>query len=323
MSFIFYKNIDRTPVNENDFLRVNNKQFGKSVMGLPKGGLVLLSGLRGQGKTTFLGQIKLDLIHNGYKGLEFELEMSNKKTLQWTILQACGKDNLKAEPTANGKDFYRPKNEYIQNKIIEWIGEKLEIDNNESFNAKKIEKQIADKLEKSTDIDYCIIDNMMRLDIGEYGEQKILAQIKFAKTLVDICQKKNICLILVIHPTKVFTLPRLDNLAGAGELLNLASLVLIIHKVNTDFKVKQKQVFNWKDDDERLQYSALLEIAKDRDFGEDDTLIGLHFENESKRFLEYGGQNFHYGWESPIKQVYSNTLEIVDDAELNAVFGDK
>ena len=319
MSFKYYRDVDRTPVNENDFLKINNTQFSRLCCGLPKGGLVLVSGLRGQGKSTFLGQVKLDLIDNGYKGLEFSLEMSNKKTLQWTILQACGKDNLKSRQTSNGKTFYEPKSEFVEEKIIDWIGEKLELDDNETFNAKKIEKQIIARLESCHDIDFCIIDNMMRLDIGEYGTDKLLAQIKFAKTITDICQKKNICLILVIHPTKVLTLPRLDNLAGAGELLNLASLVLILHKVNTDFRVKQKQVFNFSDSHPLMQYNTLLEIAKDRDFGNDDSLIGLYFEEESKRFLENKGENHHYGWEENPKQ---SRIELtpIDDTD-DELFG--
>lgn len=296
MSFLKYSDIDRSPVNENDYLKINNNQFSRLVMGLPRGGLVLLSGLRGQGKSTLLGQMKLDLIDNGYKGLEFSLEMSNKKTLQWTILQACGKENLNAKQTSNGKTFYYPKTKEIEDKIINWIDDKLLLDDNSTFNAKSIEKQIIEKLEQSSDIDFCIIDNMMRLDIGEYGNEKLLAQIKFAKTITDICQQKNICLILVIHPTKVFTLPRIDNLAGAGELLNLASLVLILHKVNTDFKVKQKQVFNLPESHPLLKYNTVLEIAKDREFGQDDSLIGLYFEEESKRFLEKIGDNYLYGW---------------------------
>ncbi len=316
MSFKKYSEIDRSPVNENDYLKIHNKRFSQLVMGLPKGGLVLVSGLRGQGKSTWLGQTKLDLIDNGYKGLEFSLEMSNKKTLNWTILQACGKDNLNAKQTTNGKTFYYPKSEKIENDIIEWIDDKLLIDDNSTFNAKVIEKQIVEKLESSTDIDFCIIDNMMRLDIAEYGREKLLAQIKFAKTITDICQKKNICLLLVIHPTKVFTLPRIDNLAGAGELLNLASLVLILHKVNTDFKVKQKQLFNFKDDHEILQFDTLLEIAKDRDFGQDDSLIGLYFEEESKRFLEWKGQNIRYKWQKEYKQASLEDLQEVEDAGL-------
>lgn len=302
MSFRYYKDIDRSPANEKDFLKTNIRQLNRLCCGLPRGGLVLLSGLRGQGKSTFLGQLKLDLIDNGYKGLEFSLEMSNSKTVQWTLLQACGKDNLKSRTTSMGKVFYEPKSEFIENQIIDWIGERLELDNNETFNAKKIEQQILLRLKDARDVDFCIIDNMMRLDIAEYGQDKLLAQIRFAKTITDICQKKNICLILVIHPTKVLTLPRIDNLAGAGELLNLASLVLILHKVNTDFKVRQKQVFNFSDSHPLLQYSTLLEIAKDRDFGNDDTLIGLHFENESKRFLENKEDNYHYGWEK-VKQI--------------------
>jgi len=313
MSFKKYSEIDRSPVNENDYLKIHNKRFSQLVMGLPKGGLVLVSGLRGQGKSTWLGQTKLDLIDNGYKGLEFSLEMSNKKTLNWTILQACGKENLNAKQTTNGKTFYCPKSEKIENDIIEWIDDKLLIDDNSTFNAKVIERQIVEKLESSTDIDFCIIDNMMRLDIAEYGREKLLAQIKFAKTITDICQKKNICLLLVIHPTKVFTLPRIDNLAGAGELLNLASLVIILHKVNTDFKVKQKQVFNFPDSHELLQYNTLLEIAKDRDFGQDDKLIGLYFEEESKRFIEYKGQNIKYKWQKEYKQVRFEDLQEVED----------
>lgn len=313
MSFKKYSEIDRSPVNESDYLKIHNKRFSQLVCGLPKGGLVLVSGLRGQGKSTWLGQTKLDLIDNGYKGLEFSLEMSNKKTLNWTILQACGKDNLKSTLTSNGKTFYSAKTPQIENDIIEWIDDKLLIDDNSTFNAKVIEKQIVEKLESSTDIDFCIIDNMMRLDIAEYGSEKLLAQIKFAKTITDICQKKNICLLLVIHPTKVFTLPRIDNLAGAGELLNLASLVLILHKVNTDFKVKQKQLFNFKDDHEILQFDTLLEIAKDRDFGQDDSLIGLYFEEESKRFIEYKGQNIKYKWQKEYSQARLEDLQEVED----------
>lgn len=313
MSFKKYSQIDRSPMNENDYLKIHNKRFSQLVMGLPKGGLVLVSGLRGQGKSTWLGQTKLDLIDNGYKGLEFSLEMSNKKTLNWTILQACGKDNLKSTLTSNGKTFYSAKTPQIEDDIIEWIDDKLLIDDNSTFNAKVIEKQIVEKLENSTDIDFCIIDNMMRLDIAEYGREKLLAQIKFAKTITDICQKKNICLLLVVHPTKVFTLPRIDNLAGAGELLNLASLVLILHKVNTDFKVKQKLLFNFKDDHEILQFDTLLEIAKDRDFGQDDSLIGLYFEEESKRFIEYKGQNIKYKWQKEYSQARLEDFQEVED----------
>lgn len=314
MSFKFYRDIDTSPVNENDFLKIHNKQLGQKIIGLPKGGLVLLSGLRGQGKSTWLGQLKLDLIDYGYKGLEFSLEMSNKKTRQWTVLQACGKENLRSELTTNGKTFYTPKNKDIENRIIEWIGEKLEIDDNSTFNAKKIEKQIVERLTAANDVDFCIIDNMMRLDIADFGDQKLLAQIKFAKTITDICQKKNICLILVIHPTKVFTLPRIDNLAGAGELLNLASLVFILHKINTDFKVKQKTVFNFNDSHPLMKFDTLLEIAKDREFGQDDSLIGLYFEQESKRFLENRGDNLRYGWDKrPKQQSFADLTEVPDD----------
>lgn len=313
MSFKFYRDIDNSPVNEKDYLKIHNKQLSQKILGLPKGGLVILSGRSGDGKTTFLGQIKLDLIDNGYKGLEFSLEMSNKKTRQWTVLQACGKDNLTATTTSNGKTFYKPKSEYIENQVIDWIGEKVELDDNETFNAKKIEQQIIARLDRRNDIDFCIIDNLMRMDIGEYGKEKVLAQIKYAKALVDICQKKNICLILVIHPVKTNSLVRIKDLQGAGELIDLSALVFIVHKINMDFKVLQKPVFNFYDSHPLMKYNTLIEIAKDRDFGSQDSLIGLYFEEESKRFLEDKGDNFRYGWDRrPQQQSFQDLKEVPD-----------
>lgn len=317
MSFKYYRDIEDSPIKESDYLKLHNKQLSQRILGLPKGGLVLLSGLRGQGKSTLLGQMKLDLIDNGYKGLEFSLEMTNKKTKQWTTLQACGKRNLKAEKTSNDKLYYSPKSDYIKQQIVDWIGDKIEIDDNETFNAKKIEQQIVERLTRAKDIDFCIIDNMMRMDIADYGSDKLLAQIKFAKTIVDICQKQNICLILVIHPTKNYGIARIDSLAGAGEILNLASLIFILHKVNMDFKVNQEKVFKFPATSPFLQYDTILEIAKDRDFGQDDTLIGMYFEEESKRFVEYKGQEIHYGWEKMGKQesISIDTMRLVESTD--------
>lgn len=298
MSFRHYRDISKKPINENDYLKIHNKQLSQKILGFPRDGLVLITGARGSGKTSLLGQMKLDLIDHGYKGLEFSLELKNEKTRQWTVLQACGKDNLKSDTTSNGKKFYSPKSEFIENQIIDWIGDKLEIDDNESFNAKKIEKQIVDRLEAANDIDFCILDNLMRMDIAGYGNEKLLAQIKFIKMLTDMCQKKNICLILVVHPAKTRGIVRFDDISGASEIENLASTAFIVHKIDTDFRARQKQVFNFLDSNPLMQYDTLLEIAKDRDFGQADTLIGLYFEEESKRFLENKGDNICYGWDN-------------------------
>lgn len=314
MSFVRYSDIDNSPLDESDYLKLHNKQLSQRILGLPKGGLVILTGMAGCGKSTLLGQIKLDLIDFGYKGIEFSLELTNKKTRQWTVLQACGKDNLKSEVTSNGKIFYSPKNGLIEKQIIEWIGDKIELDNNETFNAKKIEQQILNKLDTSKDIDFCIIDNMMRLDIAAYGNEKLLAQIKLIKTLTDICTKKKICLILVVHPAKTRGIVRGDDLSGASEIRNLATDIFILHKNDIDFKARQKAVFNFTDNNPLMQFDTLLEIDKDREFGYSNTFIGLYFEKESKRFLESKGENIHYGWEKKGKQV---TLEAFEDNEPN------
>ena len=47
----------------------------------------------------------------------------------------------------------------------------------------------------------------------------------------------------------------------------------------------------------------MVEVCKNRDLGVMDYLVGLYFEAESKRFLNFEYENINYGWiprEQPI-----------------------
>ena len=298
MSFVRYKDISNSQIEERDYLKTGIRDFDKACLGIGKGQLTIITGTRGGGKSSLLGQIKLNFVNNGYRGLAYNLEMTNKREKQWIVLQACGKNKLKCEATSSGKELYLPKSEYVVERICEWLGDKLLLDDNESYRFAVIKKNIEKKLEEDKGIDFVILDNLFRMDIADFGTEKYLAQTKVAKELQELCQKKNVALILVCHPNKVKTCPRIEDVGGSGDLINACDSCIIIHRVTNDFKYRAKEYFGWNDNHPLFEYDTLFEIAKDRDFGEEGTMIGLYFEKESKRFLNYKGENIHYGWEN-------------------------
>ena len=311
MSFVTYKDIDTSYVDERDYLKTGITEFDKKCLGFGKGQLVILTGTRGSGKTSLLGQIKLNFVEQGYKGLEFNLEMTNKRAKQWLLLQACGKENLKTRTTKTGATIFEPKNELVIEKICNWLGDNLLLDDNKTYNAKKIMAELKEQLAK-TPIDYVIIDNLFRMDIADYGSEKYLAQTAFVKMLQKFCQEENICLILVCHPTKVKTCPRIEDVSGSGDLINACDLCLIVHRVSTDFKFRAKETFGWGDEHPMLKYTTLFEVAKDREFGNEGTIVGLYFQYESKRFLGADRQETHYSWDK-----LPETINLVENANID------
>lgn len=314
MSFVKYKDIEDAPLKESDYLKTGIATFDRKCLGFGKGQLIIITGTRGGGKTSLLGQIKLNFVNNGYYGLEYNLEMTNKRAKQWIVLQACGKDNLKTRITDSGKTLYLPKTSFITDKICEWLDDKILIDDNETYSAKKILEHLKQQLDKGKKVDYVIIDNLFRMDIADFGNEKYLAQTALVKQLQALCQKKEICLILVAHPNKIKSCPRIEDVSGSGDLVNACDTCIIIHRVTNDFKFRAKEYFGWDDNYQLLKYDTLFEIAKDREFGEEGTMIGLYFENESKRFLNQQGEKVVYDWDKESKQ--AELIPIEDDGTL-------
>lgn len=310
MAFVKYKDIQDVRFDESQYLHTGINGIDGSIVGLGLGQLVIVTGTRAGGKTTFIGQIVCNFMSNGYSGLLCSFEMANPRLKNWINNQALGKSNLKKEVTSTGKEFYVPKNTYVKDKVEEWINTKLEVYDNSSFNINKVSEDIIGRLEKNPDIKFVILDNLMKLDTDSMSENKYEAQSRLVKRLQVFAQKRKICLILVAHPNKIKTLPRVEDVGGSGDIINTADTVLLIHRITTDFKIRAKEYFGWEDDHPIFKYSNIIEIAKDREFGCDDLLCGVYFEPVAKRFLNTEDENKTYGWEQSYKQ--TELQEITD-----------
>lgn len=310
MAFVRYSDIADSKFDESQYLHTGIKKLDKAIVGLGMGQLVVVTGIRGGGKTTFIGQIVCNFINNGYSGLLCSFEMSNPRLKKWLNVQALGEYNLTQQISVTGKEYYEPKTQALKEKVESWINDKLEIYDNLSFNVHKVAQDIEAKLKENPSIKFIILDNLMKLDSEEMKDDKYQAQSKLVKDLQVYAQSRGICIILVAHPNKVKSLPRIEDVGGSGDIINTADTVLLIHRVTRDFVTRAREQYSWEENNPIFDYSNIIEVAKDREFGTEDTMVGVYFEPKSKRFLNYKGENVRYGWEMPPKQA---KLEVFDD----------
>lgn len=317
MAFVKYRDIEEVKFNESQYLHTGIKNLDKAIVGLGLGHLIIVTGTRAGGKTTFIGQLVCNFMDNGYSGLLCSFEMANPRLKNWLNIQALGKDNLKQEVTVTGKEYYVPKNNFVKEQVEEWIDKRLEVYDNSSFNINKVSQDIIDRLENNPNIKFVILDNLMKLDTDTMNDNKYEAQSRLVKRLQVFAQKRKICLILVAHPNKIKSLPRIEDVGGSGDIVNTADTVLLVHRVTTDFKIRAKEYFGWTDDHPAFQYSNLIEVAKDREFGNDDSLCGVFFEPQAKRFLNDREEYKQYAWQTtPVQE----QLVPIEDADVSDIF---
>jgi replicative DNA helicase len=185
---------------------------------------------------------------------------------------------------------------------------------NQSFNADEVSQLIDDQVKSNPSIKFVVLDNLMKIDFSERSNSKYEEQSSFVKKLQAYAQTKGICVILVAHPNKVKTIPRIEDIGGSGDIINTADTVIFVHRVTIDFKKRADEYFGWKENAAELKADNLIEIVKDREFGDDNSFIGVFFEPTAKRFLNYQGEHVIYGFDvAPFQPRIMPMLEEIDD----------
>lgn len=281
------------PDPEYEYIRSGIALIDQKMHGLQKGALSVISGLRGSGKSTLIGQMIIEAINSGQNVVCYSGELNNKKFLNWLIRQACGRSYV--ELTASGVQI----SEEVRRKIVSWMGEHFWLYDNRYGNKFEMIEQCLRKKLKEYQADLCIIDNLMALDLSTYDRDKYDAQTKFVWALKNLAELSNSHLIFVAHPRKANGFLRLDDISGTGNIGNIVDNAFIVHRNNRDFKTGYKDLFNKDPDKDGIgdDVTNVIEIAKDREFGVQDEFIPLYFEESTKRLRNAKDENIHYGWE--------------------------
>lgn len=302
--------VDITDIKEIDMSQIVSVPSGinildKKIGGFVKGRLTVWSGANGSGKSILVSQTALDAINNGYSVAMFSGELTNQDTRRWLFLQAAGKEyNYESDM----ENWYFTKREAAE-KISKWLKGKLFIYNNDY--GTEIQSVISDTLThiETYKPDVIIIDNLMSLDVSKMQGDKYDKQAIIAKELANIAKKCNVHIHFVCHPKKQNAFLRKNDISGSADITNAAHNVIMVHRVNNDFKNNAIEYLG-KKAHEFEKYTNVIEIMKNRDLGVVDYLIGLYHEKESKRLYNFQNESKHYKWNDfKTQETFSHTQD--------------
>lgn len=301
-----------------EFIRTGIKKLDQSIQGLILGATSIWTGTNGSNKSGTIGQIALNVIDSKQcKVGIFSGELPDKRFKRWLYIQASGKDHNVKKTNGFGEeiDFYETPLP-IKQKITTWLDDWLYLyDNKVGFEIEQVGNSIVELLKKDDKVKLVFIDNLFVLGIGKLSADKWEAQKQLVLRMTRIAQQYNVHIGFICHPTKLKSLIRKEDVSGSSDITNCADNVFILHRNTADFKSRSKEFFGWTDDHPIYQYDNQIEVAKDRENGAIENFIGLYYEKESKRILNYKGENYHYGWEEKPKQSRIDLEEVreIDD----------
>lgn len=231
--------------------------------GFRVGQLIVLTGRRGEGKSTLGSMIGVEALKQDFNSFFYSGELMDFYFRNWMDRQILGKEMSATETTEEDRlflnQFYADKAYIYDNQIVD-IGETEDI-------PRTIEKAIAQQ-----GCTFIMVDNLMTA-LDPESEDLYRAQSKFVGELASLAKKYSVIILLIAHPRKTNTNLGNDDISGSADITNKADIVLTYGR----------------DQDSADQDLRKLYVIKNRLTGritKADNPIRLFFEPKSKRIAE-------------------------------------
>lgn len=290
--------IKKVDLSEIENMKTGFRELDRLIVGLYVGEVSIISGNNSSGKSSWINSIILNIIQKGKKVALWSGELPATILKIWILNVAAGKNYLRLSNKGDGK-YYTPNS--VSERICSWMDGKFFLYNNEYTN--KWEQIFHDMEELcSIGVKLFILDNLFSLDIDIFDGDKNNKQKELILNICKFAKSKKVHLILVAHPRKVTTLLRKTDISGSSDLTNAVDNVFIVHRVNDDFMKAGADFWGKKKVDDLAGFGNCVEIAKNRMYGVVDSICGMYYEVESRRFKNSNEEYIHYGWEGNTEQ---------------------
>lgn len=270
-------------------IRTNIKWLDKMMGGFLFGELSVWTGRRGEGKSTFLGQMLIEAINEGYNVCVYTGELTAVRFQSWIHKQMAGPGHIRQhEDWLTKKTIYSLPKE-IHDRLRAWYKGRLFLYDN-TVNAEKTEEnsiiRVFSYAARRYDCKMFMVDNLMTAKIDEINDNDYYRrQSIFVGKLVEFAKVHNVHVHLVAHPNKARGSLDNESVSGSGDIVN---------KADNSFAIERQY--------DNANMNALLKIMKCRsEGGVMNEKIGLMFEEKSKRFWnpgDPGSKDRKYSWEA-------------------------
>ncbi len=238
--------------------------------GLFEGQYILLTGKRGEGKSTFMSQLVCEAIDQGINTLVYSGELPNTMFKNWLDIQLAGRNHLLKRTLDTGKEYYEvPRG--IQNCINNWYRDRVFVVDNSEFQDGEDLFDILEAAIYRYGIRFVCIDNLMTVVDCDGKSDYYLSQTATVNKVKALTKRTGCTVLMVAHERKQAASDTNDQVSGTANITNLADVVIAYRRNKTGG-----------------EYDAEIEISKNRTFTglcltSADKSIGVYFDPVSRR----------------------------------------
>ena len=255
--------------------------------GLYFGQVVLLTGKRGEGKSTLMGQLMAEALNQGYKALAYSGELPDYHFKRWLDLQIAGPQNVRTRYNQYSDPSY-----YLEETTVEaisrWYYDQAYLYDNNALDGDEYESllETVEKAIQRYGIKLVCIDNLMTAIDVSSAESQYIQQSQFVRSLKKLAVKYNAAVLLVAHPRKTQKeVSDNDEVSGSSDITNRVDVVMSYAK-----------------NPEEAPAGGRISVLKNRMTGKlalKDKAVPVCYDEPSKRiYAANASPNYKYFWEA-------------------------
>ena len=226
--------------------------------GFMYGQVIILTGKRGNGKSTQASQFVCEALKQGHNALIYSGELPDFFVKAWIDGQLYGKTDLTNPQICACERFYRGRLFIYSNQIVE----------TDEFD--DLLTVVEDTVIKK-DIRFILLDNLMTAITADQNEILYRKQSEFVGRLAKMAKAYNIVILLVAHPRKSKAEFENDDVSGSADITNRVDIVMSYDRIPEKEHPEENQ--------------RALKVTKNRLTGRLGS-VDLFYSEDSKRISE-------------------------------------
>lgn len=235
--------VEKVDLNKLPHIGSGIKSLDRVIKGLFESQLVVISGKRGQGKSTFASWILSNALNQDRKIFAYSGELPDYNFRSWLDFQIAGAQNIDTTVNEWNDEEYTLRDDAAC-KLSAYYSGRAYIYDNSCIPSGNLQDTIIGSIRYAIDTLGCsiiLIDNIMTA-VGGAQDDKLSLQIDFVKKLKAFATEKKATILLVAHPRKTEQGKALvnDDVSGASEITNLADIVLTYSRTGDDEKYQSE-----------------------------------------------------------------------------------
>lgn len=250
------------------------KSLDRIIKGLFDSQLIVVTGERGQGKSTLASWILANALDQDRNIFAYSGELPDYNFRSWLDFQIAGSQNIDTTYNEWNDADYTLKSEAAV-KLSEFYQGRAYIYDNSAVTQGKLQDVLLGSVKYAADNLGCtlfLIDNIMTAVSA--GEDMYAVQSNFVKDLKAIASTKNVTIIMIAHPRKTERGKALENndVSGTSDITNLADTILTYSRIS----------------DDKSDYDSEIQVTKNRLTGKLATKtqsIKVHYSEKTKRII--------------------------------------